>query len=172
MSGVTIMIKQISVTFGSQSVLDKILNDHPDRELALFSPSINATSLQLVNYSGKESVFSAPVIYNVVSHTGNDDWNHYIDYIEVTPDAQRRKVLDATVSNFMTDINHPEGMYSAYYMTSNDNADKRIFLTLWKDKYSFLQWKDNKINNFMAFNNFKDDFSINYHNSGYERVEK
>ncbi|WP_429971335.1 hypothetical protein ACQW5G_01440 [Fructilactobacillus sp. Tb1] len=166
------MIKQISVTFGSKDILDKIAAKYPDRNLALFSPSDNATGLQLVDYSGKESIFATPVVYNVVSHTGIDDWNHYIDYVEVTPDAQRRKVLNATVSNFMTDIKHPEGMYSAYYMTSAENSDKKVLLTLWKDKYSFLQWKNNNSDNFMAFDKFKDDFSVNYHNSGYERVEK
>lgn len=166
------MIKQISVTFGSKSVLDKIITKYPERDLALFSPSNNATGLQLIDYSGEPSIFSNPIIYEVISHTGIDNWNHYIDYVEVTPDAERRKILNATVSNFMTDINHPTGMYSAYYMTASDNSDKKILLTLWKDKYSFLQWKNDKADNFMSFDKFKGNFSINYHNSGYERVEK
>ncbi|ANZ57988.1 hypothetical protein BGL34_02375 [Fructilactobacillus lindneri] len=164
------MITKISVTFGSKAVLDKIIKKYPERHLALFSASNNASGLELVDYSGKDPIFSNPIVFNVVSHTGVDNWNHYIDYVEAVLDAQKRKILDAKVSNFMTDVNYPTGMYSAYYMTSSENPDKRVLLTLWKEQYDCMQWKKDEKDNFITYDKFKDDFTVNYHSAGYVRV--
>ncbi|USS85543.1 hypothetical protein M3M35_02435 [Fructilactobacillus myrtifloralis] len=165
------MISQISVTFGSQAILEQIMHKYPERNLALFSAAGNAHGMQLVDYSGLDSIFTSPVVYRVNAHAGTDDWTHYIDYIEVNPGKDQRQVLDAQITNFMSNPDTPKGLTGVYYLTAADNSDSRILLTLWNDHYDCLQWEDGTQNAFIAYDNFKNDPGADYHEVGYQRFQ-
>ncbi|USS87237.1 hypothetical protein M3M39_03710 [Fructilactobacillus hinvesii] len=163
------MIKQISVTFGSQGILEQIMKKYPERHMALFAAASNAHGMQLVDYSGDESIFTSPVVYQVNAHAGNDDWEHYINYTEISPSKDQRQILDAKVSNFMSDPDTPAGMTGFYYLTAEGNSDSRILLSLWKQQYDYMQWEKSPQHNFISYQTFKNDFTANYHEIGYQR---
>ncbi|USS86373.1 hypothetical protein M3M38_06830 [Fructilactobacillus cliffordii] len=165
------MIRKISVTFGSEAILEQIMKKYPERHMALFAAANNAHGMQLVDYSGEDSVFTSPVVYEVNAHAGSDDWWHYISYIEISPSKDQRQILDAQVSNFMSNPDTPTGMTGVYYLTAEGNSDSRILLTLWKQQYDCMKWEKSEQHDFVSYQTFKNDFSANYHEIGYQRIQ-
>ncbi|CAM2821276.1 hypothetical protein [Fructilactobacillus fructivorans] len=161
------MIRQISVTFGTKNVLVNIMKKYPERDLALFSTNNNDSGLQLLDYSGKESIFKSPITYDVLSHVGEDDWSYFINYVELSPSDDQRKVLDANMNTFMSSPDLPTGMFSAYYMSDSKDHTKRIILTLWRGAYAYNDWANHPDS---VVSKFKNDPNINYRTASYQRV--
>ncbi|EKK20338.1 hypothetical protein B808_1056 [Fructilactobacillus florum 8D] len=166
------MIDKISVTFGSQAVLNQIIKRYPKRQLALFAGISGTSGVQLIDYSGKSPIFVTPITYRVVDHSGTDDWHDYLNIIQVTPDEQHRKVLNSRASDFISNPHQPNGLQSVYYLKAENNQDQKILLTTWKSEFDCLAWKKTAAAAFITYQNFKNDFTVDYHDSSYQALEQ
>jgi len=71
---------QIVITFGNEEILSELKNKHPDRDLVMYQALSQPGEYMLLDHSGKDPVFKAPVYYDILSHSGEDDWNGFISF--------------------------------------------------------------------------------------------
>ncbi|GAY74039.1 monooxygenase [Lentilactobacillus kosonis] len=159
------MIKKISITFGSEPILNKIKKANPDRELILYDALSNRNELMLLDASGKDSVFNSPVQYDVLSHSGTDDWRGFVSFITAQIDSDQQKVFDARVNRLMSNP-LPDGMRSIYSLHTYKNINERVLLTTWNSPSQFELWK--KANQSLMPAAFNDNPSFYSHESDYK----
>ena len=58
--------REIHFTFGPKEALKKLIQAHPDRKLLLFQAVTDKERYMLFDYSGKETIFSGGLSYQVV----------------------------------------------------------------------------------------------------------
>lgn len=135
------MISQIAITFGSEKILRGIIDKNPDRKLYLYSSQENSDKLMLLDASGSKSVFSSPVIYDVLGHMGNDDWAGFINLTTIALDSDQQKIFDANINQLTADA-LPDGMHSIYSMNYHKDINQRVLLTTWDNFDTYSVWQE------------------------------
>jgi len=161
------MIRNISMTFGSEPILSKIKKDNPDRDLILYDALNNRNELMLLDVSGKDSIFKSLVQYDVLSHGGTDDWHGFISFIATKLDIDQQKVFDARINQLMSNP-LPSGMHSIYSLHSYKNINERVLLTTWNSPTQFEMWK--KANPLLMPETYNNDPSFYSHESNFKFV--
>ncbi|WP_413627050.1 hypothetical protein R4B61_04275 [Fructilactobacillus vespulae] len=166
------MINKISTTFGSEYILDQIIKNHPNRRLELFVPVKPNGNLQLLDLSNLESVFSSPISYKVLNHSGTDNWTSFINYLEINADDNEAKIINAKLNGFINSSTPPTGMDSIYYLKKNNGSNTITVLTTWMDESYFNDWykKYQQQNN--SYLPLIRDFSTNYYSASFINIKK
>ncbi|MHA8138139.1 hypothetical protein ACYATM_03695 [Lactobacillaceae bacterium Scapto_B20] len=162
------MISNISITFGTKDFLSNIIKQHPEHNLHLFA-SENNDSYELVDSSGKSTIFKSPINYKLVSHAGVDNWNGAISYINLDLDENQQKVLDATINNLISNEILPNGMSSIYSLYVAKNKSSRVILTTWNNGKSLDEWYLSKTADQLF--KFSDKLDSNYFETIYHAVK-
>ena len=70
------MENQISMTFGSNQILNKIRKQHPNVKLSLFKNGDD--QYQIVDFSGNHNIFKNPITFDVLK---NHNFNEKFDFV-------------------------------------------------------------------------------------------
>ncbi|PWG00615.1 hypothetical protein [Levilactobacillus bambusae] len=157
------MINQISVTFGTEPILKKLITQNPDRELLLLRSSTETEGLQLLDVSGEPTIFKNPTVFNVKIHSGENDWRGYFNFMYFNITGDDVKIFAAKVNALAN--NMPDGMIGLYGLADNSNTAKVCLLTLWESHKEFATWQ--RSDSYAKFSQF---MQTNYHyfQSGYQ----
>lgn len=135
------MISQIAITFGSEKILRDIIAKNSDRSLHLYSNQDNSGKLMLLDASGSKSIFNSPVIYDVLGHAGNDQWNGFVNLTTIALDSDQQKIFDAKINQVMA-TSLPDGINSIYSMNYHKDINQRVLLTTWDSFDSYSVWQE------------------------------
>lgn len=161
------MLRNLSFTFGTRNVLKKFITDHADRELILLGSSANDDQgLQLVDASGKPSLFSAGLEYQVTLHQGATDWRGFYSFSYFKFDQDTADVFDAKVNRLAAGP-LPEGMRALYVMVKPKDRGSYSVLTIWDDSQAYSLWRHSPA--FAPLNTYATSAN-HYHASSYHRI--
>ncbi|KRK88954.1 hypothetical protein FD17_GL001911 [Lentilactobacillus sunkii DSM 19904] len=135
------MNNQIVITFGNEEILTQLKAEHPDRDLIMYQALSQPGEYMLLDYSGKDSVFKAPVFYDIISHSGEDKWKGFISFSTLDLNFDQQKVFDARINKLRSD-GLPDGMHSIYSLNYHKDISQRIILGTWDDYSDFELWKN------------------------------
>ncbi|WP_137597108.1 hypothetical protein [Paucilactobacillus kaifaensis] len=148
------MLKQISATFGSEELLTKIMAQNTDRNFRLLQATPQDNQLQLIDISGKPSIFKTPINYRLLGHIGNDEFTGLFHFEFLKLDNDNQKIWYAAVNhNILTSI-LPSGMLAAYLCENKVRTNESLLLTIWRTSSSLDQWIKSK--SYQKINLFND----------------
>lgn len=159
------MINRLSITFGSQDVLESIKQKYPERPMLLLDASNKGEQLALLDVSGQESIFASPAHYDIKLHRGTSDWRGFFNFMyfdNLSPEDQ--KTFNAKASQFVTSVPMPDGMLAIYFMKDEKNRANNILLSIWDTPETFSVWKRSE--SFAPFDYFARPLN-NFHERGY-----
>ena len=132
------MSNYIQVTFGTPSVLKRIMAKHPERKLYLYK-STSQRDFQLVDFSNRKSVFNSPIKYQILESKINNCRKNFINYQFMNLNRKQIKVLRSWLK--LTEQNSQSvRMNQIYWLTSSDHL-WQIILTGWDQNSSYKKWK-------------------------------
>lgn len=153
------MLKQISTTFGSEELLTKIVSQNPNRVFRLLQATPQDNQLQLIDISGKQSVFKTPIDYHLLGHIGSSDFSglFHFEFLKLDPDNQ--KIWYAAINHNILNASLPVGMSAAYLCENKTHVDESLFLTIWATSGSLDKWlKSNSYQKISMFNDSSNHF--------------
>lgn len=134
------MLHELSTTFGSRDLLDSLIAQNPDRQLVLMADSGGDEGLQLVDVSGKPSVFNSHLDYQVRLHQGSSQWRGFFNFNYFTLDPDAAKVFNAKANRFASN-GLPAGMTAFYILNKQKNTNEYVLLTIWDDSQAYSLWR-------------------------------
>jgi len=134
------MLRELSTTFGSRDFLDRIISQNADRQLILMAGSAPEEGLQLLDVSGKPSVFKSNLDYQIRLHQGSHAWRGFFNFNYFTLDPDAAKVFDAK-ANRLASNGLPTGMTDLYMLTRNRSNNEYVLLTVWADSEAYSLWR-------------------------------
>lgn len=134
------MTSEISVTYGTYDVLTRIIDDNPQRQLHLFQELNDPTNLMLLDSTGTKSIFNSSIIYDVLGHSGVDNWDIFVNSTVIELNDDQQKVFDARINKLLT-TTLPQGMLSMYSMYYHKDITRRALLTTWDSEASYKKWQ-------------------------------
>ncbi|EEI71132.1 MAG: monooxygenase [Lentilactobacillus hilgardii] len=166
---VGIVKKQIAITFGDNRIMKQIKEEYPDRDLVTYK-ALNQTGKQMMlDYSGENSIFHSPVLYDVLGHGGTDNWNSFISFSALDLNFDQQKVFDARINRLISN-GLPQGMHSIYSLNYHKDISQRVILGTWQSYRDFELWK-NSTHEFIP-KEYRDSPSFYSHEAYYTPVEK
>ncbi|GAB5051914.1 monooxygenase [Pediococcus ethanolidurans] len=159
------MIDKISSTFGSWPILKQIEKNNPERRFITLSSTSIHNDFQLLDVSGKPSVFANPLIYQIKFHTGNFVWNGFYRFSFMTLSKEEIKVLDAKIAQLATPSRLPLGLNDLFVLQPQNHFNERIILTIWQLDSDYAIWR--RSTSFSPFKIYSDSGAYDYHDSNY-----
>lgn len=143
---VTIMLSEISYALGSLDFLrDKETELKPERLLRLYSSSRIAGKYTLFDFSGKQSVFAAPIRLKPLHAVGEDDFRGFLNYQSFTLSWKERKLFRKWASEILDDtIANPHGakLLTGYLTERKDDPGTTVLMTWWQSAGDLSEWLD------------------------------
>ncbi|MFD1549919.1 antibiotic biosynthesis monooxygenase family protein [Levilactobacillus fuyuanensis] len=134
------MLHQLSLTFGSRDLLDRIVKRNPDRQFVLLAATGGAKDLQLLDVSGQSSVFTSHLDYEVKSEHGQPDWHGFFSFNYFTLDVESGKVFEGEVNKLAAEP-LPNGMTAMLVLSKFKNSGEYVLLTIWDSSDAFMIWR-------------------------------
>ncbi|KRM12583.1 hypothetical protein ABTQ33_08340 [Paucilactobacillus suebicus] len=151
------MIKSISATFGSRTVLQDVIKRHPEREFKLLQSNATQQQLQLLDISDKPTIFQSSVEYQVLGHVGDNEFRGLLnfEFFKLEPDDQKalRSVVNTSLLN-----NPPAKMFAAYLLENKYASNELIVLTIWPTLKDLSTWKQSSNYKFGHYNSSQDRY--------------
>lgn len=130
------MLKQISYTFGTVPVLQKIMDKYPDRYLKLTQAVEHDDNTALFDLSGEKSIFNSPVKLKTVTSNGSDNFSGVLHVDTFKVGLNRRKALLGSMKQVLTDA--PASMMAGYILKGS--GETLTILTVWPNMADIAQW--------------------------------
>ncbi|ABJ64278.1 antibiotic biosynthesis monooxygenase [Levilactobacillus brevis] len=134
------MRHELSLTFGSRDVLQRIIQENTDRHLLLLAGSATDEGLLLLDVSGTPSIFTGGLTYQIRAHQGSQSWQGFFSFDYFTLDPDTAKVFEAKV-NRLASPPLPAGMTDLYLLTKQHNDSEYLLLTVWQDSQAYALWR-------------------------------
>ncbi|AEV95054.1 hypothetical protein [Pediococcus claussenii] len=135
------MITQLSTTFGSWNILNQIKKNNPSREMVVLSGTSSQTDLQLVDVSGKDSVFQTPIDYSVINQYGESSWRGFFRFAFFNLPDEELRVFDSKVNHLMSAPEAPVGLQRLLVLEPKKHKNERVLLTIWQLDSDYSLWK-------------------------------
>lgn len=130
------MLKQISYTFGTVPVLQKIIDKYPDRYFKLTQAVEHDDNTALFDLSGEKSVFAAPVKLTTVTNNGSDDFEGVIHTDTFKVGLNRRNALLNSMKQVLNTA--PSQMMAGYILKGS--GETLTLLTVWPNMADIAKW--------------------------------
>ena len=145
------MNNEINITSGTLSILNQIMNQNPERHLALFQSASHSNHI-LIDTSQLRTIFNSPIQYLINKYKGSQHWGIFTSFIHLTLNHYQIKVL---LSYINKTFERPlvQNMINIYCLTNKIDPSKKILLTNWKDFKSYVIWKNNSFIKFFTKSN-------------------
>lgn len=158
------MLHQLSLTFGSRDLLDKIVKQNSDRRFVLLAATGGAKDLQLLDISGQESIFTSHLDYQVKIEHGQPDWQGFFSFNYFDLNAESAKVFESEVNKIAANP-LPDGMTTMLVLSKLKNSSEYILLTIWDSSDAFMIWR--RSNKFAPFTKYATSLN-NFHAATYQ----
>ena len=158
------MLHQLSLTFGSRPLLDKIIKQNPDRQFVLLAATGGAKDLQLLDVSGQDSVFTSHLDYQVKIEHGQPTWHGFFSFNYFTLDVESAKVFEGDVNKIAADP-LPAGMTAMLVLSKFKNSGEYVLMTIWDTSDAFMIWR--RSNRFSPFTKYATQLN-NFHAATYQ----
>ncbi|KRL93202.1 monooxygenase [Levilactobacillus hammesii] len=158
------MLQQLSLTFGSQDLLDKIIKKNPDRHFVLLAATGGAKDLQLLDVSNRDSVFTSHLDYQVKIEHGQPDWQGFFSFNYFNLDMESAKVFEGEVNKIAASP-LPAGMTAMLVLSKFKNSGEYVLLTIWDSSDAFMIWR--RSNKFSPFTKYATSLN-NFHAATYQ----
>lgn len=155
------MLTKISLTFGSQALLQSIEEQHPDRQFKLMQASTHSNKIALFDFSNQETVFKSPVKFRVLNESLNSQPNGLLFYQSFQVNNDRQEMLN-NVLNKLIDTDNK--LMNGKYLLQVDNHDESttlVLLTSWSEYEDLMAWQ--KTEEYQSLSGFTTHESSNYY---------
>lgn len=155
------MLTKLSVTFGSQAILQSIVDQHPDRQFKMMQASTHSNKIALFDFSNQESVFKSPVKFIVLNESLNSNTNGMLYYQSFQVNGDRQQMLNNVLNKVVTSDSK---LMNGKYLLQVDNRDESttlVLLTSWNELDDLMAWK--KTTEYQSLIGFTNPESSNYY---------
>lgn len=136
------MTEYLHVTFGSRTVLQEVRNKNLERELLLMNDESDPEKYELLEKTtDKNSVFTVPVSYEIISsHGDTDELRGWMSFTFITLNDLERDNFIRRYKSTSIDTEVP-GFISSYILQSTTNSHELVILSTWRLKKNWTDWQ-------------------------------
>ncbi|KRN76317.1 antibiotic biosynthesis monooxygenase family protein [Weissella minor] len=137
------MTNYLHTTFGSQKVLQTIIEQHPHNELLLTVDDQDQTNFQLLEQLPSEtSVFETPVSYQVLAADGaKEGIRGWLHFTFLTLPSEEQQAFIKQWSNYQNQkLASVEGLITSELLQRTDERNQFAIMTTWTVRDYYTIW--------------------------------